>query len=130
MVSDIYNKDCDSTTGCLYIKSDVFGFGVVMIELITGLRIYDLYSASEPSWLTRLERESLETGSVGWFGEPFIDMNKLQQIMDPRLEQVYPSKGAMKVAELILNCLEEEPIHRPSMEEVVARLEKINTIKI
>ncbi|XP_023741256.1 probable receptor-like protein kinase At1g30570 isoform X1 [Lactuca sativa] len=116
-------------TGCLYIKSDVFGFGVVMIELITGLRIYDLYSASEPSWLTRLERESLETGSVGWFGEPFIDMNKLQQIMDPRLEQVYPLNGALKLAKLILNCVEPEPIRRPSMEEVVAHLEEINSIK-
>nr|KAJ0189365.1 hypothetical protein LSAT_V11C800399900 [Lactuca sativa] len=111
------------------VNDDVFGFGVVMIELITGLRIYDLYSASEPSWLTRLERESLETGSVGWFGEPFIDMNKLQQIMDPRLEQVYPLNGALKLAKLILNCVEPEPIRRPSMEEVVAHLEEINSIK-
>ncbi|CAI9296321.1 unnamed protein product [Lactuca saligna] len=116
-------------TGHLYIKSDVFGFGVVMIELITGLRIYDLYSASVPSWLTRLERESLETGSVGWFGEAFIDMNNLQQIMDPRLEQVYPLNGALKLAKLILNCVELEPIRRPSMEEVVARLKEINSIK-
>lgn len=125
----MYNKDCDSTTGRLYIKSDVFGFGVVMIELITGLRIYDLYYASEPSWLTGLERESLETGLVGWFEEPFTDMNKLQQIMDPRLEQVYPLNGALKLAKLILNCVEPEPIRRPSMEEVAARLKEINSIK-
>lgn len=89
-----------------------------MLEIITGLRVLDV------------NRPYSQHNLVDW-ATPFLrSIKKLRKIMDPRLEQVYPSKGAMKVAELILNCLEEEPIHRPSMEEVVARLEKINTIKI
>ncbi|KAL7590525.1 hypothetical protein Lser_V15G36627 [Lactuca serriola] len=105
-------------TGHLYVKSEVYNFGVVMLEIITGLRVLDV------------NRPYSQHNLVDW-ATPFLrSIKKLRKIMDPRLEQVYPSKGAMKVAELILNCLEEEPIHRPSMEEVVARLEKINTIKI
>ncbi|CAH1430953.1 unnamed protein product [Lactuca virosa] len=105
-------------TGHLYVKSDVYSFGVVMLEIITGLRVLDA------------NRPYSQHNLVDW-ATPFLrSIKKLRKIMDPRLEQVYTSKGAMKVAKLILNCLEEEPIHRPPMEEVVARLEEINTIKI
>lgn len=50
--------------------------------------------------------------------------------MDPQLKQVYPSKAAMKAAQLIIDCLHHDTDYRPSMEKVVARLEEINSIKI
>ncbi|CAI9296343.1 unnamed protein product [Lactuca saligna] len=106
------------TTGHLYVKSDVYGFGVVMLEMITGLRVLDR------------SRPSSQQNLVEWARFFLRNIQKLGKIMDPRLEQVYSSKGAMKVAKLILNCLEPDPIRRPSMEKVVARLQEINTIKL
>ncbi|KAL4575392.1 hypothetical protein LXL04_022235 [Taraxacum kok-saghyz] len=105
-------------TGRLYAKSDVYAFGVVMLEIITGLSIENE------------SRFSREEPLVDWV-KPFFTNNKeLQKIMDPRLQRVYPLKGAMKAAKLIQNCLDNDPKHRPSMEEVMASLEEINSIKI
>ncbi|KAJ9554630.1 hypothetical protein OSB04_018675 [Centaurea solstitialis] len=105
-------------TGHLYVKSDVYGFGVVMLEMITGLRVLD------PN------RPSSQQNLVDW-ARPFLaDTKKLPRIMDPRMEQAYPSTCAVKAAKLILHCLDPNPSNRPSMEEVVASLEEMNAIKM
>lgn len=109
---------CFAITGRLYFKSDVYSFGVVMLEIITGLR------ASEYS------QNGVKQNLIEW-AKPFLtSIKRLQVIMDPRLNQDYPSKGASKTAALILSCLESEPRKRPSMEEVVLNLQGINAIKM
>ncbi|CAH1435311.1 unnamed protein product [Lactuca virosa] len=104
-------------TGHLYVKSDVYGFGVVLLEIITGLRVLDT------------NRPSSQHNLVDWARPSLPDRRKLRKIIDPRLEQDYPSKGANKASELILSCLEPDPKNRPSMEEVVVILEEISAIK-
>lgn len=99
-------------TGHLYVKSDVYGFGVVLVEILTGLRAVD---ASRPSG-----KQSL----VDWIKPYLSDKKKLKHIMDTRLQGKYPSKAAMGIAELALKCLAHEPKNRPSMQEVLQTLEK------
>ncbi|KAJ0725400.1 putative protein kinase RLK-Pelle-RLCK-VIIa-2 family [Helianthus annuus] len=106
-------------TGCLYIKSDVYSFGVVMLELITGLKVLDVIRHSVNHNLVDCARPFVLSGE-----------KNLQKVIDPRLEQCYPSKGASKAMDLIINCLEQEPKNRPSMEEVVLGLQGINAIKM
>ena len=103
--------------GHLYVKSDVYGFGVVLLEIITGLRVLDT------------NRPSSQHNLVDWAKPQLPDKRKLRKLIDPRLNQDYPSKGVGKVSELILSCLELDPKHRPSMEEVLASLEHISSIK-
>ncbi|KAK9063978.1 hypothetical protein SSX86_017850 [Deinandra increscens subsp. villosa] len=105
-------------TGHLYVKSDVYGFGVVMLEIITGLRAIDT------------TRHGIKHNLVDW-ARPFLsNKNRTYRIMDPRLQHMYPLKDAQKMAELILRCLELEPENRPSMEEIVLCLQGIYAIKI
>ncbi|KAI7725073.1 hypothetical protein M8C21_018366 [Ambrosia artemisiifolia] len=105
-------------TGCLYVKSDVYGFGVVMLEIITGLQVVD------PN------RHAMKRNLVDW-ARPFLrNKKRIHSIMDPRLEHDYPTNAAHKVAELILTCLEPFPDDRPSMEEIVLGLQDINAIKM
>ncbi|XP_076888013.1 putative serine/threonine-protein kinase PIX13 isoform X2 [Bidens hawaiensis] len=104
-------------TGHLYVKSDVYGFGVVLLEIITGLRVVDT------------NRPGSQHNLVEWARPALPDRKKLRKIMDPGLENDYPSKGARKVAELILRCLEQDPKNRPSMEEVVLSLQAISAIE-
>ncbi|KAJ6311145.1 hypothetical protein OIU76_015800 [Salix suchowensis] len=101
-------------TGHLYVKSDVYGFGVVLVEILTGLRALD---TTRPS-----ERHNL----VDWIKPYLSDRRKLKSIMDSHLEGRYPSKAAQQIAQLALNCLESEHKHRPHMKEVVATLERID----
>ncbi|XP_008237981.1 PREDICTED: probable serine/threonine-protein kinase NAK [Prunus mume] len=104
-------------TGHLYVKSDVYGFGVVLLEMLTGLRALDN------------NRPSREHSLVDWLRPSLHKKKELKKIMDPGLGDQYPLKAACQAAELILKCLESDPKNRPSMEEVLVTLEKINAIK-
>lgn len=100
-------------TGHLYVKSDVYGFGVVLVEILTGLRAVDT------------TRPGAQQNLTEWIKPHLSDRRKLKGIMDSRLEGRYPSKAAFQVAQLALKCLETEPRHRPSMAVVVETLERI-----
>lgn len=104
-------------TGHLYVKSDVYGFGVVLLELLTGLKALD---TNRPSWQQNL---------VDFARPSLSDKRKLKKIMDPRLEEQYPIKAAVQAAELILQCLESDPKSRPAMKEVLETLKKIDDTK-
>ncbi|XP_052189550.1 probable serine/threonine-protein kinase PIX13 isoform X2 [Diospyros lotus] len=105
-------------TGHLYVKSDVYGFGVVLLEILTGLRALDT------------NRPRGEHNLVDWARPFLLNKKKLKSIMDSRLEGQYSSKAAFQAAQLILKCLETEPRKRPSMQEVVEVLEQIDSMKI
>ncbi|KAG6486347.1 probable serine/threonine-protein kinase PIX13 [Zingiber officinale] len=101
------------STGHLYVKSDVYGFGAVLLEVLSGQRAFD------PS------RPSGQHNFVEYSKPHLADRRKLAQLMDPRLEGQYPSKGARLAAQLTLKCLTVDPKSRPSMKEVVQALEQI-----
>ena len=96
----------------------MFGFGVVLLELMTGLRALDT------------NRPSGQHVLVEWARPSLTEKKKLKKIMDKGLGEEYPIKGAMQAAELILKCLESDPKNRPSMEDVLEILVKINDIKL
>ena len=100
-------------TGHLYVKSDVYGFGVVLVEILTGLRALD---SNRPSGQHNLTE---------WVKPYLHDRRKLKGIMDSRLEGKFPSKAAFRIAQLSLKCLASEPKQRPSMKEVLESLERI-----
>ena len=99
--------------GHLYVKSDNYGFGVVLAEILTGLHALD------PT------RPTGQHNLTDWIKPHLSERRKLRRIMDPRLEGKYPFKSAFRVAQLSLKCLEPEPKNRPSMTEVVESLELI-----
>lgn len=103
-------------TGHLYVKSDVYGFGVVLLEMLTGLRALDT------------KRPSTQQNLINW-GKPFLTQKrKLKTIMDARIEGQYSTKAAMQAAQLTLKCLETDMKRRPSMKEVVDVLEQIESM--
>lgn len=104
-------------TGHLYVKSDVYGFGVVLLEMLTGKQALDM------------NRPTGQQNLVEWAKPSLKNKRKLKKIMDERLRDHYPIKAATKAAELILDCLEADPKNRPSMEEVLETLKRINDIK-
>lgn len=104
-------------TGHLYVKSDVYGFGVVLLEIITGLRAYDL------------NRPTGQTSLVDWYKPMLSDKVKLKKIVDLRMQD-YPPEGMNKLAQLILRCLQNDPKGRPDMSELVLILERIGTIRM
>ncbi|KAK2373265.1 putative serine/threonine-protein kinase PIX13 [Trifolium repens] len=105
-------------TGHLYVKSDVYGFGVVLLEMLTGLKALDL------------KRPTKKQNLVEWIKPYLSDKTKLKgNVVDYRLDGQYSPKAAFETAQLILKCLESDPKKRPSMEDVLETLEDIYTIK-
>ncbi|XP_062185439.1 probable serine/threonine-protein kinase PIX13 isoform X2 [Phragmites australis] len=105
-------------TGHLYVKSDVYGFGVVLLEMLTGLRALDT------------ARPAQQHNLVDWAKPYLADRRRLARLIDPRLEGQYPSRAAVQAAQLTLHCLSGDPKSRPSMAEVVVALEEVERIRV
>lgn len=101
--------------GHLTARSDVYGFGVVLLEMLLGRRAVDK------------SRPSREHNLVEW-ARPLLNNNKkVLRILDPRLEGQYTARTAMKVAGLAYQCLSQNPKGRPVMSDVVALLETVQS---
>ncbi|XP_049381687.1 receptor-like protein kinase FERONIA [Solanum stenotomum] len=100
-------------TGHLYLKSDVYAFGVFLVEMLTGLQVIDS------------NRPSNQHNLIDWIKPHLSDRRKLKDRIDSRLGGKYPSRAAVQIAQLALSCLGNEPKSRPSMKEIVEKLEQI-----
>ncbi|XP_038883547.1 probable serine/threonine-protein kinase PBL11 [Benincasa hispida] len=103
--------------GLLTPKSNVWSFGIVLLELLTGRRNLD----------SRYPKE--ERNLVKW-SRPFLtDDGRLSLIMDPQLKGRYPTKAARTVADIAQKCLQKDPSERPTMRNVVEHLKIIQNVK-
>ncbi|KAK8474013.1 hypothetical protein V6N13_021038 [Hibiscus sabdariffa] len=100
-------------TGHLTDKSDVWSFGVVLYEILSGRRSLEL------------GRPKVEQKLLDWVKQYPADSKKFSLIMDPQLENQYPISAAREIAKLADNCLVKSQKQRPKMSEVVERLKQI-----
>ncbi|XP_044485166.1 lysM domain receptor-like kinase 3 [Mangifera indica] len=104
-------------------KTDVFAFGVVLAELVTGQRA-----------LTRDKKEPNKLKSlILVINTVFRHQNSeaaLEAEIDPNLRGNYPMEQVYKMAELSKNCFSEEAAERPEMREIVQTLSQILTPSI
>ncbi|XP_016696313.2 probable serine/threonine-protein kinase PBL26 [Gossypium hirsutum] len=97
-------------TGQLTVKSDVYGFGVVLLELITGRRAIDT------------TRPNNEQNLVSWAQPMFKEPSKFSELADPLLEGNFPARGLQQALAVAAMCLQEEGEVRPLISDVVTAL--------
>jgi hypothetical protein len=103
--------------GMLTPKSNVYSFGIVLLELLTGRRNLDSRHPKE------------ERNLVKW-SRPFLaDDGRLSLIMDPQLKGRFPAKAARTMADVGQRCLQKDPSERPTMRVVVEHLKTIQDVK-
>ncbi|XP_060212446.1 probable serine/threonine-protein kinase PBL25 isoform X1 [Lycium barbarum] len=96
--------------GELSSKSDVYSFGVVLLELITGRRAVDS------------TRPTDEQNLVAWAQPYFKDPKRFPELADPRLGKKFPVKSLNQAVGVTAMCLQDEPMVRPLIGDVVAAL--------
>ncbi|KAK6923231.1 Malectin-like domain [Dillenia turbinata] len=98
------------STQHLSAKSDVFSFGVVLLEIISG---------REP---LNIHRPRNEWSLVEW-AKPFIRDARIDDIVDPSIKGGYHSEAMWRVVEVALACIEPFSVYRPCMSDIVRELE-------
>ncbi|XP_022739852.1 serine/threonine-protein kinase PBL27-like isoform X2 [Durio zibethinus] len=98
------------TSGKLTMKSDIFSFGVVLLELITGRKALDDRHAREERFLVDWARPMLKDG-----------MNILS-LADPLLKGHFSKSTLKKALEVAFMCIQENANSRPSIGDVVLAL--------
>lgn len=99
-----------ANTGLLNEKSDIYSFGVLLLEAVTGRDPVDY------------GRPANEVNLVEWL-KVMVGNRRAEEVVDPNLE-VRPTTRALKRALLVaLRCVDPDSEKRPKMSQVVRMLE-------
>nr|GEY71448.1 alpha carbonic anhydrase 7-like [Tanacetum cinerariifolium] len=94
-------------------KEDILEFGTVLLEILSG----------EVKIGSTLLRESI--GFLGGEGSEGGCFENLKSFMDPCLKEDYPLAEALCLGVLAKACVENDPLHRPSMDDILKVLARM-----
>uniref|UniRef100_A0A7N0URK2 Protein kinase domain-containing protein n=1 Tax=Kalanchoe fedtschenkoi TaxID=63787 RepID=A0A7N0URK2_KALFE len=90
-------------SGIVSVRTDVYAFGVVLLQLISGRRVLVANG---------------ENQSIRQWGVPLIEKLALHELIDHRLGDLYDTLQLYLMAKTAYLCLQTNPELRPSMGEV------------
>ncbi|XP_030546843.1 probable receptor-like protein kinase At1g80640 isoform X2 [Rhodamnia argentea] len=96
--------------GKLTDKSDVYAFGIVLLELLMGRKPVEKMESTQCQSL------------VSWAMPQLTDRSKLPNIVDPVIKDTMDLKHLYQVAAVAVLCIQPEPSYRPLITDVLHSL--------
>ncbi|KAI6680187.1 hypothetical protein NL676_034068 [Syzygium grande] len=103
------------TNYAIFEKSDVYSYGMVLLEIIGGRKNYGSEQTSEKSCFPSYAFKMMEEG-------------KLREILDSGLETDESNQTVSTAIKVALRCIQEDMNLRPSMTKVVQMLEGVCSV--
>lgn len=98
-------------TNQVTVSSDIYSFGIVLLEIITGKPIID-------------DQRGENTNLEDWVKPRFI-LRGVKEIVDPKFKGDYDEELFTKMTELAIRCTSAKRNDRPTMKEVLNILEPL-----
>lgn len=95
--------------GIVSVRTDVYAFGIVLLQLISGRMVID-------------EKQGQHQSLLQW-AEPLLERLALHELIDPRIEDSFDTYELYHMVKAAYLCVRSKAEMRPSMGEVVRLLE-------
>ncbi|KAL3511735.1 hypothetical protein ACH5RR_024452 [Cinchona calisaya] len=105
-------------------KSDVYAFGVVLFEMISGKEAITQTQGIEAKSADRRSLASVMLAALRNSPDS-MSMSSLREHVDPNLMDLYPHDCLFKMAMQAKQCVDDDPVLRPDMKQVVISLSHI-----
>ncbi|KAL8496598.1 hypothetical protein ACS0TY_020332 [Phlomoides rotata] len=105
----VFGESRRAPDGMVSEKVDIFTFGVVLLELMSGREVDDGECV----------------GFLGRGGNEGGCFDELRSFVDPSLKGDYPIQEALCLAVLGASCVDDNPMHRPSMDDLLKVLARM-----
>ncbi|KAM7471800.1 hypothetical protein LguiA_009983 [Lonicera macranthoides] len=103
------------TSNRLTEKSDVYGFGIVLLEIVAG----------RPA----IAKTQDKTHIIQWVSAK-LQKGDVKYIVDPRLREEFDVNSVWKAVELAMSCVSRTSTKRPTMNYVVMELKECLAVEI
>ncbi|CAK9274201.1 unnamed protein product [Sphagnum jensenii] len=91
-------------------KSDVFSFGIVLLEIICGRQPINTALQDRNQW------------NIGEWAKPHLEADDIHSVIDKALDNKFNKESVWKVAQLAMMSIDPHGVNRPSMRQVVRNL--------
>ncbi|CAM6083225.1 unnamed protein product [Calypogeia fissa] len=105
----------------LTTKSDVFSFGVLLLELITG---------RTPTRSQNLEESFSDAPTIFEWATPLVQAEAWTDLLDATIGTVPNHSQVKKVCDLVYTCTQHVPSMRPRMSYVLYQLQELQTAEL
>jgi serine/threonine protein kinase len=95
-------------TGNTTKKNDIYSFGIILFELITGKKA--------------LVRASGENTHILQWVLPIIKRGDIRNIVDTRLQGEFSINSAWNIVEIAMSCISQNAVERPDISQILVEL--------